>query len=66
MQCLPDAPWIRDAEKFGMPEAEDFNCPVCGAENPDYFYIIDGEVAGCDCCVKRVDAYDEYTRRKER
>lgn len=57
---LPDAPWIRDAEKFGYPEARDFHCPVCGIENPEYFYIEDDEVIGCDCCVKRVHAYEYY------
>lgn len=61
---VPDAPWIRDAEINGMPEPEDFYCPVCGAENPEKFYEIDGDVIGCECCVNVHDAYDWYDRHR--
>ena len=55
---LPDAPWIRDAEKYGAPIDEDVFCPVCGEENPEYFYIADNDVIGCSVCVGRCDPYD--------
>jgi hypothetical protein len=64
MMCLPDAPWIRDAELNGIPEAEDFFCPVCGAENPEKFYVVDGEVIGCESCVNTQDAYDWHDRHR--
>lgn len=38
MTDLPDAPWIREAETFGLPEAENVYCPICGEENPEYFF----------------------------
>lgn len=59
MMDLPDAPWIREAELYGVPEAEDVYCPVCGEENPEYFYT-DGtgiDVVGCSCCIKRYDPW---------
>jgi hypothetical protein len=67
MQDIQDAPWIREAETYGPPgvQDEDVYCPVCGAENPDYLYIIDGECQGCDECVKRVDAYDWIMTKRE-
>lgn len=63
---IPDAPWIREAETYGAPgmQDEDVYCPVCGAENPDYLYIIDGDCQGCECCVKRVDAYEWIMKRR--
>ena len=63
---LPDAPWIRDAEINGYPEAEDikYSCPVCGADEPEDFIIDDsGDIIGCDCCCKRRNAY-EYMAQK--
>jgi hypothetical protein len=63
---IPDAPWIRDAELNGYPENETIYCPVCGAEDPEEFIIIDGDVCGCENCTKRVDAYDWIIDRKRR
>lgn len=54
---LPDAPWIRDAEINGMPTAEDVECPCCG-QVAEKFFIIGGEVVGCENCVEEVDAYE--------
>lgn len=55
---IPDAPWIRDAENNGMPDAGDYYCPLCNAENPEYFFVSGGEVIGCTECVDKVDPYD--------
>ena len=58
---LPDAPYIRDAELFGMDDDEEFYwvCPVCGALYPDDVYIQkNGEVIGCSECVKCKDGYE--------
>lgn len=57
---LPDAPYIRDAELNGMPEDVTFNCPICNAENPDTFYLVDGEIVGCDQCMESSDAWKWY------
>lgn len=57
MTNLPDAPWIREAELFGMPDAPDVWCPICNEENPEDFYVDDsGEIVGCSCCLHRRDS----------
>lgn len=33
-------------------------CPECGHET-DRFYKCDGDIIGCDNCVKEVDAWEE-------
>lgn len=65
MNDLPDAPWVRDAELNGMPQADDFVCPICGAEAPDEFYLIGGDVVGCSECVQRVDGWDYASEHME-
>ena len=56
---LPDAPWIREAEAYGLPETKTIRCPVCGAENPKYFIVSCwGEAAGCSQCSDIVNAYE--------
>ncbi len=68
MMNLPDAPWIRDAEINGMPDAETIYCPVCGAEDPEEFYTDETktDVIGCECCMRRVNAYDWLMDRRRR
>ncbi len=61
---LPDAPWIRETELHGMPEADDINCPVCGAENPEFFYLDGFDVIGCNDCVKRCDPFSWVAEQK--
>ena len=59
-QQIPDAPWIREAENDGMPEPETFFCPVCGAEDPEWFFVYKGDttVLGCNECIDSVEPYD--------
>ena len=66
MTNLPDAPWIREAELYGDEEPETIYCPVCGAEDPEDFIIADGDVIGCECCTKKVNAYDWLMDRRRR
>ena len=63
MTQLADAPWIREAEMFGPPEGDDIYCPVCGEENPEKFFTVNGEVLGCDCCVQTEDAFSWCDKR---
>ncbi len=63
---IPDAPWVRQAERDGMPpydEEEEVNCPICGKECESIYLDKDNEPFGCDECVKKMDAYE--WRRKE-
>lgn len=55
MEQIPDAPWIREAERDGWPSADPIYCPVCGDE-ADTFFMQDGIVVGCNHCVHEVDA----------
>lgn len=38
------------------PEPEYPECPVCGSECEDIYYSTDGDIVGCDDCIKKVDA----------
>ena len=60
MDQIPDAPWIREAERKGIPPYDDLPdpvCPVCGKECVT-IYLDDGclNVIGCDNCIRKMDA----------
>lgn len=58
---VPDAPWIREAEIFGMPEGENVYCPACNEENPEWYVVDDyGSVIGCSDCLGRIDPREFY------
>ena len=66
---IPDAPWIREAERDGMPpydEAPDPICPVCGEEcETIYTSDIDGSPVGCDECLTLWEASEWCEEHKE-
>lgn len=33
-------------------------CPVCGKECDTVYLDMDRDIAGCDCCINLVDAYE--------
>lgn len=57
MADIKNAPYIRDAELFGMDDDKEFDwvCPVCGALCPEDVYIQEGEVVGCSDCIRCKD-----------
>lgn len=64
---VPDAPWIREAETFGIPDAEEieYSCPVCGEEQPeDFVFDRNGDIVGCSCCCRFRDAYEYMAQKK--
>lgn len=68
MTQIPDAPWIREAERYGMPPYDDDPdpiCPCCG-HAANYIYLKDGEAIGCDLCLDVMDADDWAYEQKER
>lgn len=68
MQDLPDAPWIREAEMYGMPpydDGPDPTCPVCGEECETIYTDKDGEPVGCDQCVTLWEAYEWCDKHRE-
>jgi hypothetical protein len=63
---IPDAPWIREAERYGYDEA-DMRCPVCG-EICSTIYTRDGEPVGCSECLGMWEPdewHAEHDRRDE-
>lgn len=56
MDDLPDAPWIRDAETNGVPDEPLPNCPICGEETEKFFLDRDGDIIGCEYCIRAVDS----------
>ena len=53
---LPDHTSIRAAEREGMAECTGPHCPVCGSACEQVYCNNDGEIFGCDVCVKIMDA----------
>ena len=62
----PDAPWIVEAETVGALSPDPVTCPVCGARGiEEIFKDKDGDVFGCEKCVRRIDAYEWAEREEE-
>ena len=59
---IMDDPRIREAEMFGVPEAPEVHCPICGQAADTFYKGPDGEVFACDCCLKSVDAFNYADR----
>ena len=52
---IPDDPIIRKMEMYGTlceEEEREPVCPICGNECETMYTDLNGEVLGCDCCVK--------------
>ena len=59
MSSIPDAPWIREAEQYGMPGPEEIECPCCGKLTKKiYTEASDLEPIGCDHCVKEREVWE--------
>lgn len=58
MDKIPDAPWIRDAERYGVDEAPSPRCPVCGDECELIYADKDGVAVGCDECLEHWNALE--------
>ena len=74
MEQIPDAPWIREAEMYGMPPYDDEPepvCPICQRTCETLFRQYDGEkqimgdVLGCEHCITTYNAWDYQAEHKE-
>ena len=65
---IPDADYIREAERYGMPSPEPVKSPLCGAEcGTIYLDRSRGyDVVGCDKCIKVKDAWDRAEEVNEK
>lgn len=63
---IPDAPWIRDAENYGPPEQPNVRCPICDREFETIYIDANGEVCGCDKCVRARDADEWFQEELEK
>ena len=43
---------------YEPPEGSPPICPVCGEETDTFYQDSDGDIVGCDKCVKTIDAWD--------
>ena len=65
MAQIPDAPFIREAEQYGMPPFETIECPVCGKECDTLFFDHSGTLCGCERCMTQKDAWEWMEEEKE-
>ena len=61
---MRDAPEIARMERFGGPAEEEPRCPVCGRVCEDVYVDEAEETAGCDRCLRRVDAWKRRTEER--
>lgn len=57
MMQIPDAPWVREAEMYGIGFRPVARCPICG-EECDELFIQNGDAVGCELCIHITDAAD--------
>ncbi|MBP5727105.1 MAG: hypothetical protein J6Y48_08550 [Clostridia bacterium] len=56
---IPDAPYIREAELYGMPGPEEIECPCCGKLcKKIYTEASDWEAIGCENCIKERESWE--------
>lgn len=61
MERVPDHPIIKNMELSGYPDGkapQEPICPVCSSECETIYRDQDGEIFGCENCVKEIDAWD--------
>lgn len=73
MDSIPDAPWIIEAETWGVGyDEKPVWCPCCNAEDPERFYftrrVAGGfrDVVGCSECIDDVPLEDAVELLPER
>jgi len=65
VEQIPDAPWIREAELYGVPDRDPVRCPICGAEADTIYTDKNGDALGCEWCVSCEDAFDWWDEHGE-
>lgn len=58
---MRDHPVIELMEQTGYPDGREPAypvCPVCGREADTFYEDSDGNIVGCDECIKKVDAWE--------
>ena len=65
MEQIPDAPYIREAEMYGMPPYETPICPICGEECETIYFGPHGNVFACNKCIQEQDAGEWWEEEKE-
>lgn len=66
MAEIPDAPWIRHAETYGVDDPDPVYCPICGEECETVYADKDGTVFACNNCLTEQDAGDWWQEELER
>ena len=63
--AIPDAPWIRQAERDGVPADDPVHCPCCGEECDTIYMDQYKNVFACDRCLMQQDAWEWAEEEKE-
>lgn len=61
MWSLPDCPTIRNCEETGYPdrrEDKEPTCPICGGGCDTIYKNNEGDIVGCNDCIKSVEAWE--------
>ena len=68
MEQIPDAPWIREAERDGMSPYDDDPepiCPVCGRRCETIYTDIFHDPVGCDECLTLWEPEEWWSENRE-
>lgn len=65
MEQIPDAPWIREAERDGYPADDPVECPECGEECDTVYIDPSGYCIGCNRCLRAKDAWEWIEEKRE-
>lgn len=64
--AIADAPWIRNAEMYGVDDGPVIECPICGSEHCEEIVLDENDnVLGCNLCTRTKDAYEWYMDLRE-
>lgn len=57
---IPEHPAIENTLRTGYPDGtpEYPRCPICGSECEDIYYDSDGDIVGCEKCIRRKNAWE--------
>ena len=66
---IPDAPWIREAERDGYPASDipdEIECPCCGRLTNIIYTERNGwDAIGCDNCIHERPVWEWYEHNKD-
>ena len=65
MEQIPDAPWVREAERDGYPADPPVICPCCGEECLVVYMDRYKNVFACDRCIVEEESWEWAEEERE-